>query len=244
MRENHPKKNVYYVIEKESPERRNVEPLGNVIYFKSKEHIWYSLIATKIISSHHPDYLYPIRTNKFKKAVKATKVFLQHGVMGTKNMVANYGKNAPSFDTDLFLVSSDFEKEMIINDFGYNSNEVFVTGLSRFDRLFVDDVPQKNQILIIPTWRDWISNDENFLTSEYYERYKELVHHPDLHSFAQSRNMEIIFCLHPNMQKFTSYFSEAPVTLINQGDVDVQKLLKESKLMIQIIPVSALILVS
>ncbi|TMU84080.1 CDP-glycerol glycerophosphotransferase [Bacillus sp. BHET2] len=232
MRENHPTKNVYYVIEKDSPERRNVEPLGNVIFFKSKEHIWYSLIATKIISSHHPDYLYPIRTNKFKKAVKATKVFLQHGVMGTKNMVANYGKSAPSFDTDLFLVSSDFEKEMIINDFGYNSKEVFVTGLSRFDRLFVDDVPQKNQILIIPTWRDWISNDENFLTSEYYERYKELVHHPDLHSFAQIRNMEIIFCLHPNMQKFTSYFSEAPVTLINQGDVDVQKLLKESKLMI------------
>jgi CDP-glycerol glycerophosphotransferase len=232
MRENHPEKNVYYVIEKDSPERKNVEPFGNVITFKSKEHIWNSLIATKVISSHHPDYLYPIRTEKFKRVVKATKVFLQHGVMGTKNMVANYGKNAPAFDTDLFFVSSDFEKEMIVNDFGYDSKDVFVTGLSRFDQLFKEDLPLKNQLLIIPTWRDWINNEECFLSSEYYKKYKELVFHPDLHSFAEKNNMEIIFCLHPNMQRFTSHFSEAPVKLINQGDVDVQKLLKESKLMI------------
>ncbi|KQU58408.1 hypothetical protein ASG66_15355 [Bacillus sp. Leaf406] len=232
MRENHPEKNVYYVIEEHSPERKNVEPLGNVITFKSKEHIWYSLISTKIISSHHPDYLYPVRTKRFQKAVKATKVFLQHGVMGTKNMVANYGKTADGFDTDLFMVSSDFEKRMIVNDFGYKPEEVFVTGLSRFDSLLKEDLPLKDQILIIPTWRDWITTDESFMESDYYERYKELVFHPGLHSFAKEHGMEIIFCLHPNMQNFTSYFSHAPITLINQGDVDVQRLLKESKLMI------------
>ncbi len=232
MRENHPEKNVYYVIEKDSPERKNVEPFGNVITFKSKEHIWNSLIATKVISSHHPDYLYPIRTEKFKRAVKAAKVFLQHGVMGTKNMVANYGKNAPSFDTDLFMVSSEFEKDMIVNDFGYDPKEVFVTGLSRFDELFKDNLPQKNQILIIPTWRDWISNEESFLSSEYFEKYKDLIFHPELHLFAKKKKMEIVLCLHPNMQRFTSHFSDAPVKIINQGDVDVQRLLKESKLMI------------
>src|SRR5690606_28481574 len=62
MRENHPERNVYYVIEEESPERKNVEPLGNVLIFKSKEHILKSLMATRIIGSHHPDYLYPVRT--------------------------------------------------------------------------------------------------------------------------------------------------------------------------------------
>ncbi|WRP06369.1 CDP-glycerol glycerophosphotransferase family protein [Rossellomorea aquimaris] len=232
MRRNHPEKNVFYVIEKDSPERENVDPLGNVIEYKSKEHIYYSLLASKVISSHHPDYLYPIRTKRFKHAVKATKVFLQHGVMGTKNMVANYGKSAPAFNTDLFLVSSDFEKEMIVNDFGYDPKDVSVTGLSRFDSLLTKDVPLKNQILIIPTWRDWIGNEDAFMESEYYERYKELVYHPDIHSLAKENRMEIIFCLHPNMQQFTSHFAGAPVTLINQGEVDVQKLLKESKLMI------------
>ncbi|QWC22606.1 CDP-glycerol glycerophosphotransferase family protein [Bacillus haikouensis] len=232
MRENHPDKNVYYVIDKDSPERKNVEPYGNVITFKSKEHVWNSLIATKVISSHHPDYLYPVRTPRFKRKVKATKVFLQHGVMGTKNMVANYGKKSAGFNTDLFLVSSDSEKEMIVNDFGYHPKEVFVTGLSRFDSLLKEDIPLKNQILIIPTWRDWINNEESFLESEYYDRYRELVYHPDLHAFAERNDMEIVFCLHPNMQTFTKYFTDAPVKLISQGDVDVQRLLKESALMI------------
>ncbi len=232
MRENHPEKNIYYVIEKDSPERQNVEPYGNVITFKSKEHIWYSLIATKIISSHHPDYLYPVRTPRYKRIVKGTKVFLQHGVMGTKNMVANYGKRAAGFDTDLFLVSSDFEKDMIVNDFGYNPKDVFVTGLSRFDTLLADDIPKKDQLLIIPTWRDWIANEEDFLESEYYERYRELVYHPGIHAFANENGLKVVFCLHPNMQAFTKYFSDAPVTIINQGEVDVQRLLKESTMMI------------
>ncbi|TCP19001.1 CDP-glycerol glycerophosphotransferase [Scopulibacillus darangshiensis] len=232
MRENHPAKNVFYVIEEDSPERENVEPYGNVVLYKSKRHIWLTLMATRAIGSHHPDYLYPIRSKAFKKAVKATKVFLQHGVMGTKNMVANYGKTAPGFDTDLFLVSSDFEKQMIVSDFGYDANEVKVTGLSRFDNLLKDDEDTKRQLLIIPTWRDWIVTDEAFLESDYFIRYKELIFDEKLHRLATEQNFEILLCLHPNMQKFTHFFSDAPVRIINQGDVDVQRLLKESAMMI------------
>ncbi|MFD0050273.1 CDP-glycerol glycerophosphotransferase family protein [Actinomycetes bacterium NPDC127524] len=232
VRENYPDKKAYYVIEKESPEAGNVEPLGNVLYFKSKEHIKNTVIASKVISSHHPDYLYPVRTRKFKRNVKALKIFLQHGVMGTKNMLANYGKKASGFDTDLFLVSSEFEKDMIISDFGYDEDQVYVTGLSRFDSLFKEDVEIKRQLLIIPTWRDWITSDEVFIESEYFERYRDLIHHPKLHAMAKERNLEIVFCLHPNMQNFTSYFKDAPVRVISQGEVDVQHLIKESAMMI------------
>ncbi|WP_187373129.1 CDP-glycerol glycerophosphotransferase family protein [Bacillus rubiinfantis] len=232
MREKHPEKNAYYVIEKDSPERKNVEHLGNVLDFKSKEHIWHVLMATRIIGSHHADYLYPVRSRRFKKAVKGIKVFLQHGVMGTKNMIANYGKNAFGFDTDAFLVSSDLEKEMIVNDFGYNRKEVFVTGLSRFDSLLANNVEVKRQLLIIPTWRDWITTDEMFLESEYFQRYKELVYSPKLHELARQYNFDIVLCLHPNMQRFSYYFQDAPVKVINQGEVDVQYLLKESAIMI------------
>lgn len=67
-------------------------------------------MASKILGSHHADYLFPMRTEKFKKLVKAKKVFLQHGVIGTKNTKHFYGVNSPSFDTDMFIVSSDYEK--------------------------------------------------------------------------------------------------------------------------------------
>ncbi|MEC2158526.1 CDP-glycerol glycerophosphotransferase family protein [Virgibacillus halodenitrificans] len=232
MRGNYPEKDIYYVIDKNSPEKKNIEQLGNVLEFKSKEHIWNTIIAKKVISSHHPDYLYPIRTQTFKNKVKADKVFLQHGVMGTKNMIANYGKQSPGFDTDLFMVSSDFEKEMIVKDFGYDDNQVFVTGLSRFDTLFKKDVKTKRQILIIPTWRDWIVTEEAFFESEYYRRYKELINNEKLYKLAEKFKFEIVFCLHPNMQKFSKYFVNHVVKIVNQGEIDVQSLIKESALML------------
>jgi CDP-glycerol glycerophosphotransferase len=232
MRTEHPDRNVFYVIEEDSPELENVKDLGHVLLFGSKEHIWHTIMARRIIGSHHADYLYPLRTDKFKKMVKAKKVFLQHGVMGTKNMVHNYGVIAPNFDTDLFIVSSDYEKSYIVQDFGYLPEDVAVTGLSRFDSLFQKDVPTKRQLLIIPTWRDWIVTDEKFLESEYFERYNQLVNHPALHEFSRTNNFEIVFCLHPNMQRFTSYFVDAPIRIVSQGEVDVQHLLKESAMMI------------
>ncbi|GGE54813.1 hypothetical protein GCM10011391_37240 [Pullulanibacillus camelliae] len=232
IREKHPNRRAYYVLKEDSPEIKNVKKYGNILVYKSKKHIKYTLMATKIVGSHHPDYLYPLRTNEFNKKVKAARVFLQHGVIGTKNTVHFYGKGSPSFDTDLFLVSSDYEKEIIVNDFGYDPSEVKVTGLSRFDALLANDVPLKRQLLIIPTWREWLVNENQFLESEYFESYTTLVHHPRLNQLAKSYNFDIVFCLHPNMQQFTNYFKDAPVRVISQGEVDVQLLLKESAMMI------------
>ncbi|WP_226036343.1 CDP-glycerol glycerophosphotransferase family protein [Aquibacillus saliphilus] len=231
-REKHKNKNIYYVIDENSPELKNIKDLGNILYYKSKKHIKYTLMSTRVISSHHPDYIYPLRTSEFKNKVKAYKVFLQHGVIGTKNTVHFYGKKSPSFYTDLFLTSSKFEKNLIINDFGYKPSEVEVTGLSRFDSLFNSDIKEERQLLIIPTWREWLVTDEKFLASIYFERYRSLVNDPYLHQLAKEYNFEVVFCLHPNMQKFTSYFKDAPVKVINQGEEDVQDLLKESSMMI------------
>ncbi|MFB6469125.1 CDP-glycerol glycerophosphotransferase family protein [Cytobacillus sp. Hz8] len=232
MRTSHPEKNVYYIIEKGSPELKNVEPFGNILYFGTKKHIKYTLMARRIFGSHHADYLYPMRIDNLKKKVKAKKVFLQHGVMGTKNTEHFYGINSPSFHTDLFIVSSDYEKQIILRDFGYNTKQVKVTGLSRFDSLLAGDVETKRQLLIIPTWREWIVSDEKFLESEYYARYRELVFHPYLQELKEKYGFEIVLCLHPNMQVFTPFFKEAPVRIVNQGEINVQYLLKESAMMI------------
>ena len=233
MRTHHPEKDVYYVIDKKSPEYKNVEPYGNILDFKSKEHIKITLIAKKILSSHHPDYLYPIRTARFKAKVRATRVFLQHGVLGTKNITANYGIKATSgFETDYFIVSSDFEKEIVVKDLGYPASRVWVTGLSRFDTLFADDTKTKRQILLIPTWRDWIINEETFFQSDYAKNYKSLINNEKLHELATKYNFDVIFCLHTNMQRFRNFFDDCKAKIIKQGEVNVQQLIKESMLMI------------
>src|SRR5699024_3355575 len=67
LRMNHPEIDAYYVIQKNSPERRNIENLGNIIDFKSKEHYEKVIKADFICGTHHPDALYPIRSKEYIK---------------------------------------------------------------------------------------------------------------------------------------------------------------------------------
>ncbi|NMR31271.1 CDP-glycerol glycerophosphotransferase family protein [Crystallibacter degradans] len=233
LREHKPEIDAYYVIDPASPEARNLDGLGNIVAYRSKLHFELALQAERFIGSHHPDFLYPTWLPQFRRAVVGVKVFLQHGVMGTKWMVPNYGKRAPGFDTDVFVVSSEREKEFIVGDFGYADKDVVVTGLSRFDALFAGDVAVKpKQILVIPTWRDWLQDPSVFIESEYFQAWNELLHDPRLRELVERSGAEIIFCLHPNMQQFRHHFEGVPARVISQGEVDVQYLLKQSAVMV------------
>lgn len=233
LRKNRPEVDAYYVVEASSPEKKNLEGLGNVVDYRSKEHVNVALNADRLIGTHHPDFLYPLRTPSFIRAMSGTKVFLQHGVMGTKWLAPMYGKTVSAFETDLFIVSSAREKEYIVSDFGYSPDEVAVTGLARFDTLFQHDVPTKShQILIIPTWREWLQDPKSFLVSDYFYRWKEFLTHPALKDLADKHHLDIIFCLHPNMQQHRAMFADVPARIISQGEVDVQFLLKQSALLI------------
>jgi CDP-glycerol glycerophosphotransferase len=233
LREHHPEIDAYYVIDRSSPEVTNLAGLDHVVWHRSKEHIEVALRADRFIGSHHPDYLYPTWLPQFRKAVRGTKVFLQHGIMGTKWMVPNYGKHVTTFETDLFLVSSEREKEYIVSDFGYDPDDVVVTGLSRFDALFSNDMPVKrNQILVIPTWRDWLQDPATFEESDYLREWQEFLRDPRLRAVASAHHAEIVLSLHPNMQQFRSHFEDAGVRLIAPGDADVQDLIKQSAIMV------------
>lgn len=233
MRENHPEVDAYYVIRDDSPERRNVEDLDHVLSYRSVEHIDRVLQAERIVGSHHPDFLYPSRSPRFRRRVKAEKVFLQHGVTGAKWMVPNYGKAVSGFETSLVCVCSDREKEFFVNDFGYAPNEVAVTGFARFDALFRDDVPLvERQIVVMPTWRPWLQDPTTFTESEYYRRWHDLVTGPGMRELEERTGAEVVFCLHPNMQQFSQHFSSEHVRVVVQGEIDVQHLIKESAVMV------------
>ena len=72
------------------------------------------------------------------------------------------------------------------------SNQVAVTGLARFDELFNPNVEVKNQILIIPTWRDWLTSIDRLQTSEYLKRMNDLLHCQKLKEIA-NKGTDIIF---------------------------------------------------
>ncbi|MGP9650314.1 CDP-glycerol glycerophosphotransferase family protein [Glutamicibacter sp. AOP38-B1-38] len=223
----------YYVIDENAPDLRNFDSMDHVVFHGSKEHFELAIRASRFVGTHHADYLYPTRHQSFSSRTRAIRVFLQHGVMGTKWMVPNYGKNSPGFTTDLFMVSSEREKQYIVSDFLYSAEDVKVTGLSRFDSLLAEDIStNQNMLLIIPTWRDWMQNEEAFLESEYLQQWKDLLSSPELAVLAAEHSLEIVFSLHPNMQHFREHFKDTPARLIVQGEVDVQELIKTAAVMV------------
>lgn len=234
MREQHPEIDAYYVIRKDSPERRNLAGYeDHVLDYRSAEHVDAVLAAERIVGSHDPDFLYPTRGRKFQRRVGAGKVFLQHGVTAAKWMVAKYGKQVSGFDTSLVCVCSEREKEFYVKDFGYSPDEVAITGFARFDALFSGDVDvDPRQLLIMPTWRPWLQDLDLFTESDYYHRWSDLLASSDLQRIQQEFGVEVVLCLHPNMQQYSHHFSSSQVRVVYQGDVDVQHLIKQSAVMV------------
>ncbi|MFV0634378.1 CDP-glycerol glycerophosphotransferase family protein [Demequina sp.] len=231
LMDHHPHIDARFVIDADSPDLAEAEAVGPVLLHGSPEHARAVLLADRIIGSHHPEYLFPVRTNDFKRAVRAPRVFLQHGVMGTKWMAGLYGFGRGGFETDMFLVSSPSEKRMIERDFGYPPDRVVVTGLSRFDALLAPSTPER-QILIIPTWRDWITDQASFHSSEFLENWLAFVRSPAVRDLVSSGNWRIRFILHPNFRHFAGVLEDAGVEVIRQGDWSVQALMRQSAVLV------------
>ncbi|MGO3779104.1 MAG: CDP-glycerol glycerophosphotransferase family protein [Canibacter sp.] len=229
VREHHPEINAYYVLSADSNERKNLIDQENVVNHGSRRHFELALAAEKFIGTHSPDYLYPTRNPSYVKHLRGKRIFLQHGVMGTKWMVPLYGKKAPGFSIDRVLVSSKFEKSYLVSDFGYDPRDVKVTGLSRFDTLFDPrkEDPQRT-LLFMPTWRDWLGGVKDFSTTEYFRNWHGLIASPGLKSLIEQENLSVVLCLHPNMQRFSSLFEGPNVRVVYQGEENVQSLLKHS----------------
>lgn len=232
IREQHPRQRAYYVITADSPHRERLEKLGNVVVRGSAEHVRYALLATRLISTHLPEYLLPSPDPHLVRYASGIRVFLQHGIMGMKNMRANYGRRASDFHCDIFHVSSAREREMIINDFGYLPSQVRVTGLPRFDSLLAPVGEEPHGVLIIPTWREWLLNPELFLESEFLERWRGLLQDARVRKLVDAGE-RVTFMLHPNLAHHTALF-DAPegVTVLRQGERDVQDLMREHRALI------------
>ncbi|MEC2055460.1 CDP-glycerol glycerophosphotransferase family protein [Peribacillus psychrosaccharolyticus] len=232
MREHFPEKEIYYVIEKGALDSERLNDPEHVLYIGSREHIQKSLRASRLIGTHDLDYILPFKGIKIKNYRNAQKVFLQHGVLGRKNV--EYHKKYYRYPFDLFIVSSGHEKRMVKRKLGYTNEDVIVTGLSRFDRLQENHQP-KREILLIPTWREWIINEDRLMESLYFEKYMKFLQSDELKQILEENDLKLNFYPHYRMQQYiieNVSFDNPRIHLIELGTKMVQDLLKENSLMI------------
>lgn len=231
VREHAPRRRAYYVADPGLANLAELQSLGNVVLRGSRQHLRLNVLASRILSTHHADYLLASRSPAYRRWVRGRRIFLQHGVMGTKNMAHLYGRTAPGFRVDDVVVSSAFEAEVLRNDFGYSAAQVHVTGLARFDRLLAPGPDPDRALLVIPTWRDWLLNPHDVPDSEYAQQWSAVLDHPRVRALADD-GVEIRFILHPNMRAHSTTFSRPWVTVLQPGATDVQALMRSSAAML------------
>ncbi|WP_375424992.1 CDP-glycerol glycerophosphotransferase family protein [uncultured Friedmanniella sp.] len=233
LRTEHPRKRAYYVIDPTSPDREKLLPLGNVVDRFSREHIRYSLLASRLVCSHHAEYLFASRDRVVSRATRGVRIFLQHGVTATKNVTPIYARQRTyELPAERFLVCSELEQRIVVEDYGYRTRQVPITGFARFDRLFEGaEEPPERTILVMPTWRESLRPD-TFLESDYFQNWHGFLASPRLQSLLAAHDLQVKLVLHPNMRIFADFFTIANVQLVRQEEADIQGLLMSSAVLV------------
>jgi CDP-glycerol glycerophosphotransferase (TagB/SpsB family) len=229
---------IYYVMDKNSPDRKALEPYSkNVLEFMSIRHVTYLLAAKLLVSTDAKIHAYASkkRGSILDRRVRKRKlVFLQHGVTAFKKVHANYGKGRRG-ECNLFVVTSDFEKDIVLNNFRYKENEVAVTGFARWDVL-EDKSKDSREILLMPTWRGWLDemSDEQFRESNFYRIYMNLLKGQELQETLEKNNLILNFYLHPRFKEYFDNFNikRERINFIPFGAQPLNELLMSCRMLI------------
>lgn len=244
IREKDPNRKVFYPINAESPDYGNVSNFGNVIKFGGLKH--YLLFwAAEIQIGTTKCYGFPYR--------RICEDLVQWNMHGFKYVLLNHGftrgysqiVDAKETNYDLVFTCSLKDRKIIIKDNGQSEEIVKDVGYSRHDML-TDDVLNRKQILIMPTWRKWIDyrlldsekekeeNTKRYLESSYYICFKELLDDADFIQFLEANDYTVIFYLHEYAQEYSKYFRTKSNRIIigRSEEYSIQELLKESVLLI------------
>ena len=233
IKRDYPNIKVKYVISNDSPDYKKIDESDIIIYRSFKHFIYY--LTSKILVSTHLQGYSPnsdvfIKLN-YKRIlpVRGKQVFLQHGITKDRMFYFDYTYN----HLELFISGAIPEYEFIKKEFGFDDNHLKLTGFARFDNLINKE---ENMILLMPTWRFTHNrqSDNEFLNSEFFERYQNLLLSPRLAKYLEDNNIKLYFYPHHETQKFLHYFkiSSSSIILASKYDYDVQDLLKRARVLI------------
>ena len=249
MRRHQPQEETYYLLEKDSPYIKKVQTIGPVLLAGTLKHKLYFL-KSKVVASTEKNMIEPWGSNVFYKYFaklypKKIKVFLQHGILD-KDVSSVYGAAVSNFD--LFVTSTDAEKEFVIEKFGYTPNQVINVGISRYDQLLEKSktTPKENMILYMPTWRRYLidlsNEDGNYkeetykkiLQTNYYKGIKDLIEDIDLKNTLVKENMQLIVILHHAMEIIAPSFNNlgSNIEIYTSEQVNIQDMICKAKVFI------------
>lgn len=236
---------IYYIIDPKAEDAKKVEKYkGHVIPFMSVRHKLYLLAAKMLISTDTRKHAYAWRKRmSFIDHYLRHKplVFLQHGVTAFKRVDYIYGKGKFG-DCRVFVATSDYEKKIIEENFGYAGDEIAVTGFARWDVLedcsekIVPGSIEERMILVMPTWRNWLEevDDETFVKSRYYQTYMKLLNDASLQEVLEKNQLHLCFYIHPKFREYMKEFAcrQERIRMVPFGEEPLNELMMKCKMLV------------
>lgn len=126
------RKNIFFILDKSSPQWKYTRKYhSNVIPFLSFRHLLYLITSELYVASDsrlHAFVWKPMPNLISREINKHDIYFLQHGVLALKRVENLFGAKGASSMT-YFTASSEMEKSIIEENFGYKPEQIPVTGL-------------------------------------------------------------------------------------------------------------------
>jgi CDP-glycerol glycerophosphotransferase (TagB/SpsB family) len=207
---------IYWVINKDSKVFDKIP--GKKLERGSIKNYLYYYNAKAIIFSHSPsadiapfNFIVPV-LNVFHK--KVVKVYLNHGTISFKKRKPMNGAFKKQIDElirsyEISTASSDFEKDVMVNEWGMIEESVCIVGNARYDNLPTSEKAQTRDILYTPTWRDWIKfNSGKFTDSDYFKNIMNFLNDERLNKVLEKKDIKIKFYLHHLMHEFIDDITE------------------------------------
>ena len=196
-------KNVYYIIDKNSPQIKNIDEKykKNFIYKYTFKHYLAFFSAKALIGTESPGHAIELRIANKHAARRIYKgkfqyVFLQHGVMYMVSLDSKgrsfFRKNEGMPKKSKIVVSSKEEANHFINLAEFNIEDLYITGLPKYDKNKFSNNADK--IVIMLTWRPW---EYNMLRNDiehtpYYNIVKRIIN-----AIPEKLKEKIILMPHP-----------------------------------------------
>ena len=199
------------IEEKFTPEEREC-----IVKFGSLKHRMLYFSCEKVITSFsNLSNICPFGSVAFRWYTDLTRheiVYLQHGLLHAtlKNM---YAKERCIIDK--VVVSSGFEVENFVENYGYDESDLIKCGMPRYD-FFRADVEKKNRIVFSPSWRGNLigalknnSREELpdvFMESDFYKAVNEFLNSERLEKLLEKYDLYLDFKNHPIFKCYNHLF--------------------------------------
>ncbi|HBG5008144.1 TPA: CDP-glycerol glycerophosphotransferase family protein [Clostridioides difficile] len=206
----------YWVVNKDSKVFDKIP--GKKLIRGSVENYLYYYNSKAIVFSHAPsadiapyNFAVPV-LNYFHK--KTIKVFLNHGTISFKKRKP-MNKNFKNIIDNLYksynivTASSEFERNVMVNDWGMLDDSVYIIGNARYDNLPTNEVAQTRDILYTPTWRDWIKfSSGKFTDTDYFKNIMNFLNDDKLNKILDEKDINVKIYMHHLMHEFIDDIKE------------------------------------